>query len=255
MKTISILVVAAMALLALPSLAQEEPDEKPAVESPDTTNKHADEHSADEAIDKAKDATNKAIETAKNAIIKAIEKAKKHSSSAIETGKEATEDALGKASKTTEILDKVAEATREILDKVKQATSEILEKAKEVTEQKSEADEPPDAPPAPPAQSATESDLRKVKDDDRMVDAWKLKVDQVEDRDVYGPDGKEVGEIEKVLEDGDGQIRAVVVEFGGFLGFGDTEVIVPLDQLQPGKEHFTTKLTQQQLSAFPAWKK
>jgi sporulation protein YlmC with PRC-barrel domain len=109
--------------------------------------------------------------------------------------------------------------------------------------------------PVPPEQAAPESDLRKVKDDDRMIDAWNLKVDQVEDMDVYGPDGKEVGEIEKVLEDSDGQIRAVVVEFGGFLGFGDTEVIVPLDQLQPGKKHFTTKLTQEQLSAFPAWKK
>jgi len=109
--------------------------------------------------------------------------------------------------------------------------------------------------PAPPAQAATGSDLRKVKDDDRMIDAWNLKVDQVEDMDGYGPDGKEVGEIEKVLEDSDGQIGAVVVEFGGFLGIGDTEVIVPLDQLQPGKKHFTTSLTQEQLSAFPAWEK
>ena len=38
MKTIIILVVAAMAFLALPSLAQEQPAEKPAVEAPDTTN-------------------------------------------------------------------------------------------------------------------------------------------------------------------------------------------------------------------------
>ncbi len=114
---------------------------------------------------------------------------------------------------------------------------------------------PQSTAPDPPAQAPTASDLRKVEDDDRMIDAWNLKVDQVEDMDVYGPDGKEVGEIEKVLEDGDGQIRAVVVEFGGFLGLGDTELIVPLDQLQPGKEHFTTKLTQEQLSAFPAWRK
>ena len=108
--------------------------------------------------------------------------------------------------------------------------------------------------PAPAAPAATESNLREVRDDDRMVDAWNLKVDQVEDMDVYGPHDKEVGEIEEVLEDSDGQIRAVVVEFGGFLGIGDTEVIVPLDQLRPGKEHFTTKLTQEQLSALPAWK-
>lgn len=108
--------------------------------------------------------------------------------------------------------------------------------------------------PAPPAQAAPRSDLRKVKDDDRMVSPWSLSVDRVEDMKVYGPDGKKIGEIEEVLEDSDGQIRAVVVEFGGFLGFGDTEVIVTLDQLQPGKGRFTTKLTQEQLSSFPEWK-
>jgi len=149
MKTFTFLLVAAMAFLPMPSLAQEEPADKPAAESSSTTNKVDHELSADEAIDKAKDATNKAIETAKDAIIEAIEKAKEHTSSAIETGKEATEDAIDKASKATTILDKAAEATREILEKVKQATSAILEKAKEVTEQKSEADEPTDTPPAP----------------------------------------------------------------------------------------------------------
>jgi len=128
--------------------------------------------------------------------------------------------------------------------------------AQEAPPKAEDAPPPPESTaPAPPAQATTDPDLRKVRDDDRMVDAWNLKVDQVEDMDVYGPDGKEIGEIEEVLEDSNGQIRAVVVEFGGFLGFGDTEVIVPLDQLQPGKEHFTTKLTQEQLSALPAWRK
>jgi hypothetical protein len=47
----------------------------------------------------------------------------------------------------------------------------------------------------------------------------------------------------------------VVVEFGGFLGFGDTEVIVPLEQLQPDKGRFTTNLTREKLSSFPEWTK
>jgi Skp family chaperone for outer membrane proteins len=158
MKTFTFLLVAAMALMVLPSLAQEEPADKPAVESSSTTNKVDHELSADEAIDKAKDATNKAIDTAKDAIIEAIEKAKEHTSSAIDSGKEATEDAIDKASEATSILDKAAEATREILEKVKQATSAILEKAKEVTEQKSEADEPTDTPPAPGPNAPKSSD-------------------------------------------------------------------------------------------------
>ena len=123
----------------------------------------------------------------------------------------------------------------------------------------STADAPPppaqSSPPTPATEAATESTLRKVKDDDRMIVPWNLTVDQVEDMKVHYPDGKKIGEVEEVLEDTDGQIRAVVVEFGGFLGFGDTEVIVPLEQLQPDKGRFTTNLTQEKLSSFPEWTK
>jgi hypothetical protein len=107
--------------------------------------------------------------------------------------------------------------------------------------------------PAAPSQS---TDYRRVKDDDRMVADWSLKVDDVEDHDVVGPDGKELGEIEAVLENAKGEIRAVLLEYGGFLGFGAKQVIVPLDKLQPTKgKRFTTALTEEQLAALPAWTK
>ncbi len=107
--------------------------------------------------------------------------------------------------------------------------------------------------PAMPSQPA---DYRKVKDDDRMVPAWNLKVEDVEDRDVDGPDGKELGEIEAVLEDANGQIQAVVLEYGGFLGLGAKQVIVPLDKLEPAKgKRFTTALTEEELAGLPAWTK
>ena len=120
-----------------------------------------------------------------------------------------------------------------------------------------EAAPPPQsvAPTTSPQAAPPASDLRKVKDDDRIVAPWNLRVDDVEDMDVYGPDGKELGEVEEVLEDGTGQIRAVVLEFGGILGFGDKEVIVAMDQLQLAKDRFTTNLTEEQLTALPAWTK
>ena len=126
------------------------------------------------------------------------------------------------------------------------------------------AQETPPAPAAPPSQIAPTpspqaapppSDLRKVKDDDRIVAPWNLKVEDVEDMDVYGPDGKELGEVEEVLEDGTGQIRAVVLEFRRSLGFGDREAIIAVDQLQLAKDRFTTNLTEEQLTALPAWTK
>lgn len=114
----------------------------------------------------------------------------------------------------------------------------------------------PEGATAPAQAAMPEQDYKKVKDDDRMIDAWNLKVEDVEDMDVDGPDGKELGEVEKVLEDANGDIRAVVVEYGGFLGFGAKQVIVELDQLQPGKgRRFTTTLTEEQLSELPAWTK
>ncbi len=117
---------------------------------------------------------------------------------------------------------------------------------------------------AAPSQEATASSpttaqpaqYNVVKDDDRMVAAWNRKVDDVVDEDVDGPDGKELGEIEAVLEDANGEIRAVVLEYGGFLGFGAKQVIVTLDQIQPAKrKRFTTTLTEEQLKTLPAWTK
>lgn len=48
---------------------------------------------------------------------------------------------------------------------------------------------------------------------------------------VIGMDHVRVGEIEDVLLDGSGQIRAVVIGIGGFLGLGEKSVAVPFDQL------------------------
>jgi len=151
MKTIKLLIAAAMVLLPLPLTAQELPAAKPDVKGPDTTNGKADNRSADEAIDDAKGATNAAIEAAKEAIIKAIDKAKEHTSSALKTGKEATEGALDKATEATRILDKAAKAAREVLDAAKHAAGAVLDKAKDAAEDGSKADKPaePETKPAP----------------------------------------------------------------------------------------------------------
>jgi hypothetical protein len=44
---------------------------------------------------------------------------------------------------------------------------------------------------------------------------------------VYGPGGEDVGEVEDVLINRDGRIEALVIEVGGFLGFGEREIAVP----------------------------
>ncbi len=48
---------------------------------------------------------------------------------------------------------------------------------------------------------------------------------------VYGPDDKSIGDVNDVLIAGDGQVKAVVVGVGGFLGVGEKNVALPLDAL------------------------
>ena len=51
---------------------------------------------------------------------------------------------------------------------------------------------------------------------------------------VVGADGKDAGEVQNLLIDGSGQVRAAVVEWGGFLGIGERSAAVPVDRIQLG---------------------
>lgn len=103
------------------------------------------------------------------------------------------------------------------------------------------------------AQTPDTDNLREIKDHTRIVTPWNLTVDQIEDRDIHGPDGQKIAEVDSVLEDTNGEPRALVAEFGGYFGIGDTEVIVTLDQLKPDGAALSSDLTQDQLGALPPW--
>jgi sporulation protein YlmC with PRC-barrel domain len=51
-------------------------------------------------------------------------------------------------------------------------------------------------------------------------------------KDVMGANNEDIGEIGDVLIDRSGQVRAVVVDVGGFLGIGETHVAIPMQQVQ-----------------------
>ena len=46
---------------------------------------------------------------------------------------------------------------------------------------------------------------------------------------------------------------AVAAEVGGFLGVGEKEVIIPLNQLQVSGDDLATAMTKEQLEALPEW--
>lgn len=72
--------------------------------------------------------------------------------------------------------------------------------------------------------------------------------------DLIGPNGNKVGEIENLLADRNGNVRAVVVEWGGFLGIGDQERLVPVDRIQlgaGGDDRARISMTREQVEALP----
>ncbi|WP_182085503.1 PRC-barrel domain-containing protein [Aureimonas sp. ME7] len=54
----------------------------------------------------------------------------------------------------------------------------------------------------------------------------------LDDRDVYGANNEDIGEIEDFVINTDGTIAAVVIEVGGFLGIGEKDVLVNFSELQ-----------------------
>ncbi len=73
---------------------------------------------------------------------------------------------------------------------------------------------------------------------------------------VYGPDNQTIGSIGDIALTPDGQVDAVIVDVGGFLGIGAKPVAVAMDNLQfmrdsGGSLTLTTQFTQDQLKNAP----
>ena len=73
---------------------------------------------------------------------------------------------------------------------------------------------------------------------------------------VYGPEDKSIGDINDVLIDNSGAVRAVVIGVGGFLGVGEKNVAIPFDALkitrkQNGIDKVWVNYTKEELEKAP----
>lgn len=91
-----------------------------------------------------------------------------------------------------------------------------------------------------------------VDDDSTMVETYGITADELDDLDVYTADGAKIGEVEDVLADSTGTVTAVAVEFDGFAGMDDKEVIVGLALTLEGNR-LVTDLDESQASSLPRW--
>ena len=86
----------------------------------------------------------------------------------------------------------------------------------------------------------------------------KHEVEGVLGRDVISAAGENMGRIVDVLVNRSGQVRAAIIDFGGFLGVGSRKIAVDWNALHfppPGKPDgkIALELTREQVSAAPAY--
>lgn len=58
--------------------------------------------------------------------------------------------------------------------------------------------------------------------------------------DVYNPQNEQIGEINELIMTSSGQIAGAVIGVGGFLGMGERNVMVPLNQLKFSDDNSST---------------
>ena len=73
-------------------------------------------------------------------------------------------------------------------------------------------------------------------------------------KEVRNGAGENLGRIVDVLIDQGGQVRAVVIDFGGFLGVGVRRLVVDCTALHPGTDTITADITRDQARAAPEYK-
>jgi hypothetical protein len=78
-------------------------------------------------------------------------------------------------------------------------------------------------------------------------------------RDVRSPTDEDMGRVVDVIVDRAGQVRAAVIDFGGFLGVGSRKIVVDWSALHFGRiankgESITLELTKDQVKAAPEYK-
>jgi sporulation protein YlmC with PRC-barrel domain len=80
-----------------------------------------------------------------------------------------------------------------------------------------------------------------------------LAASELEDLDLFGPEGEQIGEVEDILVDTNGAVVALAVETEGFLGAGEEDVVMMLNQVSMAGDRLTTALTEDEIEALPAW--
>ncbi|RVC07260.1 PRC-barrel domain containing protein, partial [Mesorhizobium sp. M7A.F.Ca.AU.001.01.1.1] len=118
--------------------------------------------------------------------------------------------------------------------------------------------------PAPTTPDASAPDQTKTAAIDKStlteMPVGEIRADDLKGTTVYGANDAKVGEIGDVVLAPDKKADAVIVDVGGFLGIGEKEVAVGMDNLKfmtdkAGNKYLYTTFTKEQLEAQTAYDK
>jgi putative membrane protein len=176
------------------------------------------------------------------------------------------EEAISKfeaASKGDDDIAKFAQETLPTLQKHLK-TAQTLESSKRAqaeapaaSEAKKESEMAPEA--APPAETKKEG-ASEAKAAEKMaaVPSDAVSVNDYYKQNVYDSSDKTIGEVSDVLLDKNGQVKAVILSVGGFLGLGGKYVSVPFNALQVseknGKHYLVMDTTKEALTSAPGYR-
>ena len=95
------------------------------------------------------------------------------------------------------------------------------------------------------------SGLHKAEDKSVKVQSLNVTIDQLEDMEIYGPNGEEIGDVDDVLVDASAKPVAISADVGGFLGMGEKDVVIGIDQVTQDGDHLKVAMTKDQIEALP----
>lgn len=97
--------------------------------------------------------------------------------------------------------------------------------------------------------------LHEAKDGGKMVPPLNNTIDRVEEMDIYDASGQKIAEVDAVLEDTNGDVKAIAAEYGGFLGFGEKRAVLTIDQVKEKNGNLVVEMTRDQLQGLPDWRR
>lgn len=115
--------------------------------------------------------------------------------------------------------------------------------------------------PTTSSPAATDTSAKPVdKSTLKEMPAGEIRAEELVGTTVYGANDEHVGEIGDVILGADNKVDSIIIDVGGFLGMGEKEVAVALDNLAfmadaDNKRYLYTNFTKEQLEAQPAYDK